>query len=86
MDCEHERGGLGIGAGGAEEIRVVGWKDQADDEEAEDVEGGDAPENLAGSFWEGFAGIGRFCGGEADELGAGEGEGGGDENGAETFL
>lgn len=69
---------------GAEEVLVVRGDEQADEEEAEDVEEGDAPEDLLDGAGEGLDGVVSLSGGEADELGAREGEGGGDEDGAEA--
>ena len=63
---------------------VVG-DEQADEGEGDDVEEGDAPEDLFDGSGEGAARVGGFGGGEADEFGAGECEGCGDEDGAEAL-
>lgn len=83
-DDKRARGGVDGGLG-AEEARVVVRDEERDEQQRDDVEDGDAPENLADGGRDGLARVGRLGGGEADELGAGEGERGGDEDVAEAL-
>ncbi len=85
LNGEHKGGGLGVGTGRAQQIRVVGRQDQADDEEGDDIETGDTPEHLFGGCGKRLAGVGGLGCGETDELGATESEGGGHEDGTEAF-
>ena len=84
-DGDDERGGVCVGRVGADESGVGVGHEEADEDERDDVEEADAPEDLLDGCGQGFAGVGRLGGGQADELGAGEGEGCGDEDGAEAF-
>ncbi|KFY71690.1 hypothetical protein V499_08117 [Pseudogymnoascus sp. VKM F-103] len=68
-----------------EEAGVVVGDEEADEGQADDVEEGDAPEDLLDGCGEGFSRVGGLGGGEADEFGAGEGEGRVDEDGAEAL-
>lgn len=82
---EDKGGGIHVGVRvGAEQVRVVRGDEQADKEEAEDVEEGDAPKHLLDGARERFDGVGGLGGCEADELGAGKGKGGGDKDGAKA--
>ena len=82
---EHEgRGGdVGVRVSGAQKARVVVRDQEADEEQTQDVEEGDTPEDLLDGTGERLQGVLGLSRGETDELGSGEGEGGGDENGAE---
>lgn len=83
-DQDEGRGAdVGVGAG-AEQVRVVRVDEQADEEQAEDVEEGDAPEDLLDGAGQGPGGVAGLGGRQADQLGAAEGEGGRDEDGAEA--
>lgn len=70
---------------GRGQVRGVVGDDEPDDEEVDDVEEGDAPEDLLCGFWDLAARVLGFGCGEAGEFGAAVGEGGGDEDGAEAF-
>jgi hypothetical protein len=61
------------------------WHEQANKGERDDVEECDAPKDLFDGGREGLARVDRLGGGEADELGAREGEGGRDEDGTEAL-
>ena len=85
-DGDDEGGGFGVrGAAAVQEARVGVGDEEADEGQGHDVEEGDAPEDLFDGGGEGFAWVFGFCGGEADQLGAGEGECCCDEGGAESF-
>lgn len=82
---EDKGGGVDVGVGvGAEEVRVVGIDEEADEEETEDVKEGDAPKDLFDGPGEGFDGVVGLGGGETDQFGAGKRKRGGDEDGTET--
>lgn len=73
------------GAGAAEQARVVVRHEQADEEEGDNVEDGDAPEDLLDGAGQRLARVGGLGGGEADELGADKGKGRRDEHAAEAL-
>lgn len=82
---DERRGALGVGVGGnVEEIGVVGRDEQTDKRETQEVEEGDTPEDLLDSTGQRLGGVGRLSSGQTDKLGTGVGEGGRDEDGAET--
>lgn len=85
LDGEHERRGLGVGTVRAQKIWVVGWEDQAKEEEGDNVEEGNSPEDLSGSLREGLVGLSGFGSGQADHLSTTESEGGDDEDRAEAL-
>jgi hypothetical protein len=68
-----EQAGLGVGY------------EEPDEGQGDDVEEADAPEDLFDSCGERFARVGRLGCCEADEFGAGEGEGSGDKYADEAF-
>lgn len=82
---QYERRGLCVGPACAKQLLIVGWKDQPEDEETEDVEDGNPPEDLLGCFGEGFARVFGLGCGQTHEFRTGKGEGCGDEDAAEAF-
>ncbi len=80
LDGQDEGRRLGVGARRVQQPVVVGRQDQADDEEVDNVEEGDAPKHLLGGRRDGLARVGALGGGQADHLGAAEREGGNDED------
>ena len=85
LDCKHEGGSLGVGAGRTEEVGVIGRKNQADHEERDDVETCDAPKHLLGGGWEGLSRVSGLSGGKTDKLGPTESESRVDKDGAKSF-
>lgn len=85
LEGADEGGVFGVGAGCLGQKWVVTLDDEAQDEEGDDVEERHTPEDLLGGLGERFARVVGLGGGKADELGSGEGEGGGHEDGAETL-
>ena len=82
---EHEGGGVDVDEGvSTQQVLVVVGDEQADEKQAQNVEQGDTPEHLLDGTRQRLDGVLGLGGGETDELGAGEGEGGRDEAGAET--
>lgn len=69
----------------AKKALVVPWDQEADEEEGQDVEERDSPEDLLDGAWQSFLRVLALGGRETDELGAGEGESGGDEDAAEAW-
>ena len=55
--------------GGGKKLRVSVWDNTSDDEDGGDVEENDAPEDLFCGRGDGFAWVGGFSGGEANQLG-----------------
>ena len=84
-DGDDEGGGVGIGRVSADEASVRVGHEEADENEGDDVEEADAPEDLLDRCGEGLAWVGGLGRCEPDELGAGEGEGSGHEDGTKTF-
>ncbi|CAG9989383.1 unnamed protein product [Clonostachys byssicola] len=84
LDGKDEGGGLGVGTAGAQQTGVVRGEDEAEDEEVDDVEQGNSEEDLLASLGDGLAGSGRLSSGETNHLSTTEGEGGNDEDGAES--
>lgn len=70
---------------GVEEVRVVRGNNEAEDEKTDDVEEGNAPEDLLDSLGESLSGVGRLSSSKTDQLGTTEGERGGNEDTAETL-
>ncbi|KFY08314.1 hypothetical protein V492_06342, partial [Pseudogymnoascus sp. VKM F-4246] len=85
LEGADEGGVLGVGAGRMGQVVGVTVDDQAEDEERDDVEERHTPEDLLGGLWQGLARVVGLGGGKSDELGSSEGEGGSDEDGAETL-
>lgn len=82
---QNEGGSVDVDEGvSAQKVVIVVGDEQADEEETEDVEKGDTPEDLLDGSGQGLDGVLGLSGGETDEFGSGEGEGRGDEAGAET--
>lgn len=84
-DGDHEGRGVGVGAAGSEEARVIVGNEETGDRERDHVEEQDAPEDLLDGFGELDARVSGLGCCETDELGAGEGEGGGDEDAAQAL-
>ena len=83
---DDERGGVGVGlGGGAEEALLVVRDEQADQGQGDDVEEGDAPEDLLDGGGQRLSRVGRLGSGETDEFRAGEGEGGRDEDATQSL-
>jgi len=59
--------------------------DEAEEEERDHVEEGDAPEHLLGGLGDRLSWVGGFCCGKTHQLSSTEGKGGSDEHGAETL-
>ena len=85
LEGEHERRVAGVAAGGLGEIVVVRGDDQTQEEERDDVEEGDAPEDLLGGFGDRLARVGGFCCCETDQLSSSEGEGSRNEDGTKSL-
>ena len=83
LDRDHERRVPRLRTRTTIQIAILGY-DQPHQEQIDDVEDTDSPNDLFRSARDFFLGIRGFGGGEAGEFGAGIGEGGGDEDAAET--
>lgn len=82
---QDKRRGVDVGVRiGAEEVLVGRVDEQADKEQAQDVEERDTPEDLLDGTGETLDRVLRLGGGETHELRAAEGEGGRDKDGAEA--
>lgn len=68
----------------SEETTFVGGHEQADEHQGDDVEDGDAPEDLLDGGRERLAGVSGFGSSETDKFCASEREGAGDEDAAEA--
>lgn len=84
-NSDHERRGVGVGIAAAQQTRVVVSNQEASDGERDDVEQQDAPENLLDGLGQFDPRIPRLGGSQTNKFRAGEGEGGCDEDTAETF-
>lgn len=81
-----ERRGLGIGVSAlGEQGRIVSVDEEADKEEAEDIEEGNSPEYLLDSTRERPGRVVGLGSSETDEFGSGERKGSRDKNGAEAL-
>lgn len=85
LDSQDERRGLGVGATGVEETRVIAANDNSDDEQVDNVEESDTPEDLLASSRDGASGVGGLGSGKANHLSTTEGESGDDKDGAEAL-
>lgn len=83
LDGEDEGRVARVGAGRAREPLVVVGEDEAEDEEVDDVEEGDAEEDLLGGLRDRLPRVSRLGGGQADQLRAAEREGRDDEDAGE---
>lgn len=84
-DGDDEGRGISVGAAGSEEARVVVGNQETGDCERDHVEEQDAPEDLLDGFGELDARVPGLGCCETDKFGAGEGEGGGDEDAAQAL-
>lgn len=84
LDGKHEWRCFGICARSTLQPGIVRGKDEADNEEVDDVEEEDSPESLLRRPGDGLPGVVRLSGSETDELCSTEGKGCGDEDRAET--
>lgn len=75
LDGQDKGRRLCVCAAGAEKNVTVRGDNKAHDKDIEDVEEGDAPEYLAGSFRESLARVRGFSGCEAYHFGTAKGEG-----------
>lgn len=83
---KHEGRGLGVRVGCLrQEGGVVGVDKETNEEETQDVEEGDTPEDLLNGTRERLDGVAGLGGSQTDQLSTSEGEGSGDEDGAETL-
>lgn len=83
---KHKGRRLGVRVGGRrEQSGIIAADQKADEEETKDIKGGDTPEDLLDSTGHVLGGVGRLGSGKTDQLSTGEGEGSGDEDGAETL-
>lgn len=83
---KHKGRGLGVRVGGRrEQSGIIAADQQADEEETKDIKDGNTPEDLLDSTGHVLGWVGRLGSGKTDQLSTGEGEGGGDEDRAETL-
>lgn len=83
---KHKGRSLGVRVGGRrEQSGIITVDQQADEEETKDVKDGNTPEDLLDSTGHVLGGVSRLGSGKTDQLSTGEGEGSGDEDGAEAL-
>lgn len=80
LEGADERRVSGVSTRSRGEVGVVGRNNETQEEERDDVEQGDTPEHLLRSLGDGLSRVGRFCGGETNQLGSTESKGGSDEH------
>lgn len=85
LGSNDERRGVGLATLSSEQTLIVVPDEQTDKGKTEDVEKGDTPENLTNSTRKRLEGVLGLSSGKTDQLSSGEGEGGSDEDGAETL-
>lgn len=83
LGCNDEGAGTVFDA--AKQALIVAADEETHEEETEDVEDGDAPENLLDCTRKSLDGVLSLCSGETDKFGSGEGERGSDEDCTEAF-
>jgi hypothetical protein len=84
FDSNDERRATTFSAGGVEQ-RAVGWYDEADEEEIDNVEDANTPDDLLGGLWDfllGICGLGRS---QSSKFGSAEGKRGRDKDGTESL-
>ena len=74
LDRDDEGRVFTIGSRRVEQVGIITGNDQAEDEQRNDVEEGDAPEDLLSGHRDRFAWVGSFGGCETDQFGPSEGE------------
>lgn len=84
-DRDDKRRRVRVARRAADETAIVIGYQETHEGEGNDVEETDAPEDLLHGSGKRLARVGRLGRTEADEFGAGKGEGGGHEDGAKTF-
>lgn len=84
FDGNDERRATTFSAGGVVQ-RAVGWYDEADEEEIDNVEDADTPDDLLGGLWDFLLGVCGLGSCQASKFGSAEGKRGRDEDGTESL-
>jgi len=83
LDCNDPGGRGGVTSVG-DKIRVVGWADQTEDEDTDDVEQEDTDPDTTNGDRDVLGRVVSFCGGHSENLSSQEGVGGADQDGPDT--
>ncbi len=84
FDRNDERRATTLSAGGVVQ-RAVGWNDEADEEEVDNVEDADTPDDLFGGLWDFLLGVCGLGSCQASKFGSAEGKRGRDKDGTESL-
>jgi len=83
LDSDNPCGRGGV-TGAGDKIGVVGWADQTEHEDTDDIEQEDTDPNTTNSARDGLGRVVGFCGSDSDNLGSQEGVGSVDQDRPDT--